>query len=179
MKNNQAGINKNFLLYQPLLERTFVVYLTDNGASEKTKANYRTDLRHFLLWMQATIRDGTPVPAESHLGFLSIISSELLANYRRYLLDHNIPVRTINRRMSSLRSFLKCCKIQGWINSNAQIEITNIQKDQKTKDSTTDTWFDHLALWGKQLEQQGASKSTIKNYTNDVESFLRWFHEKK
>lgn len=176
MNNDRLKKQKNFLSYQPFLETFFVNYLTENGASEKTKANYRTDLRHFLMWMQVTIIRTNSVADDSHVGYLSIISTDMLANYKHFLLEKNIPVGTINRRLSSLRSFIKCCKTNGWISSNTVIEIQNVNQNYEGNNHKQNTWFLKLAEWEKQLERQGASKSTIKNYIRDVEVFLHWIH---
>ncbi len=178
MSNELAKTHKNFLIYQPFLEKSFVMYLTENGASVKTKANYRTDLRHFFMWMQLSVIKSSSIVADSHVGYLSIISSDLLAAYRQFLLEKNIPVGTINRRLSTLRSFLRCCKKNGWINSNAQIEIFNVKTSKTNGITDSETWFSRLVQWERQLEKQGASKSTVKNYMRDVESFLHWFHAK-
>ncbi len=170
MRNNCGGNLSNVPDYQAILEHSFIDFLTAGGASEKTRNNYRSDLRHFVGWTMLTIISrGLPNP-QTHVDFVNLLTPELLASYKLYLMDNQIPVATINRRLSTIRIFSKAAMHFGWTNQNPTASLTNLVGVQKTFNS-----FDEIILhWKQDLEQQGASKSTIKNYLTDVRKFLEW-----
>ena len=41
----------NVLNYQALFDQEFSMFLQEQGASVKTKTNYRMDIRHFFAWI--------------------------------------------------------------------------------------------------------------------------------
>jgi len=167
-------MSSNALDYQSFLEQHFVAFLTEQGASEKTRNNYRSDLRHFLAWTTLTIASRRFQRPSSHQELLGSISPDLLQNYKFYLIKNNVPTATINRRLSTIRMFFRCCLSYGWTANNPTVTITNIAHAPHPQDQTKQI----LAQWKKDLDQQGASKSTIKNYVTDVRKFLE-FVEKK
>ena len=164
-------MSSNALDYQAILEHAFIDFLTADGASEKTRNNYRSDLRHFMGWTIFTIISrGFPTP-QTHLDFIKLINADLLMNYKLYLLDNKIPAATINRRLSAIRMFFRCCLSYGWTANNPTITITNVAGVPHPQENKMQQI---LAHWRKDLEQDGASKSTIKNYLTDVRKFLEW-----
>jgi len=175
MRNNCGIISSNALDYQAFLEKHFVVFLTEQGASEKTRNNYRSDLRHFLAWITLTIASRRlPMPS-SHQELLGSISPDLLQNYKFYLVKNNVSAATINRRLSTIRMFFRCCLSYGWTANNPTVTMSNIVNTIHPQNNPMNQILSH---WKKDLEQEGASKSTIKNYVIDVRKFLE-FVEKK
>ncbi len=170
MRNYCGVISSNALNYQVILEQSFIEFLTGQGASEKTRNNYRSDLRHFVGWTMLTIiSTGLPNPT-THLDFVHLISPDLLHNYKLYMVENTIPTATINRRLSTIRMFFRCCLTHGWITHSPAETLINIRDDHKNNAPLSAI----LTHWKQDLEKEGASKSTIKNYLTDVRKFLEW-----
>lgn len=168
MRNNCGIISSNVLDYQAILEHTFIDFLTAGGASEKTRNNYRSDLRHFIGWTMLTIVSRNYPTPQTHVDFVQLISADLLQNYKLYLLENRIPAATINRRLSTIRMFIRAAIEEGWIVQNPALTLSNVAEPKH------DTIRDILTHWQHDLEAEGASKSTIKNYLTDVRKFLEW-----
>ena len=79
------------------LLKDYQKYLDSQRLSKFTIKNYISDVRQFLIW----IVDNYPVPK----AIPPSITTELLKKYRLSLIKRKIPGRTINRHLSSLRSF--------------------------------------------------------------------------
>ncbi|MEK7544274.1 MAG: site-specific integrase [Patescibacteria group bacterium] len=124
-----------FSKYQPLLETTFEEFLTHQGTSLVTRKNYRMDIRQFLAWLEDAISPAKRSQIDSHQTLLKTISEELLETYKRDQLLTKTPQATINRRLSTVRAFLKCAVTQGWLTENPADGLTNI----KSKEPTTKT----------------------------------------
>lgn len=101
--------------YQAFMERIFLGYLLEQGASEKTRRNYRTDVRHFFGWMEA-----------SRVHSLVAVNHETLEAYKRSHTDAHVPISTLNRRLSALRMFFRCAMKEGWITENPMDAVPNI-----------------------------------------------------
>lgn len=171
MRDNCGIISSNVLDYQVILEQHFITFLTEQGASKKTRNNYRSDLRHFIGWTMLTMASsGAPSP-HTHLEFVSNITPDVLTGYKLYLTENKIPASTINRRLSAIRIFCRSCHVYGWINENPAIALANIATKQTDVHNSLEKMLLH---WKADLQQEGASKSTIKNYATDVKLFLRW-----
>lgn len=162
----------NVAYYQSILESSFLIFLQKQGASKKTLDNYRTDLKHFTLWAIDTILQAHGAIPPTHYAFLGHISADFLERYKAYLTSRETPSSTTNRRLSTIRMFLCCCLAHGWIQTNPSDDVRNIRT---TKKPDAQSGSDNLlSLWSADLVRDGASKSTVKNYTNDVKKFLEW-----
>ena len=170
MRNNCGANLSNALDYQAILESSFIEFLTADGASEKTRNNYRSDLRHFIGWTMLTIVSRGYSAPQTHLEFIKLMTPDLLQNYKLYLLENKIPAATINRRLSTLRIFVRMVMERGWMRNNPILTLVNIADKQKSTNDVEEI----LLHWKHDLEQEGASKSTIKNYLIDVRKFLEW-----
>lgn len=115
---------------------------------------------------------GVPSP-HTHLEFVGNITADALNNYKLYLTENKIPASTINRRLSAIRMFFHSCHVYGWIDQNPAITLTNVATKQINADPR-DPLEKMLLHWKADLQQEGASKSTIKNYATDVRKFLEW-----
>lgn len=172
MRNNCGISLSNVLHYQAILEQSFTDFLTAEHTSEKTRNNYCSDLRHFLGWAVGTITSRHTSIPQSHIAFIQLITTDFVNNYKLYLLSQAAPRSTINRRLSTIRIFFRCCTKEGWINKNPANSISNILSSPPHR--SNDLFETMLLHWKSDLEREGASKSTIKNYTTDVKQFLEW-----
>lgn len=125
--------------FQPLFETTFEEYLLHQGASPITRKNYRADLGQFLGWTNEVIASTAPTALDSHQSFLRTISPELLERYKREQSINKTPVATINRRLSTVRAFMKCAGLQGWITQNPAEGLLNVKEGSTTSIPTTST----------------------------------------
>lgn len=105
---------------------------------------------------------------------LKHVNPKVLNSYKDYLLSNNTPLKTINRRFSSLRRFGQFCKSQNWFPStplgmNPFETLKNISLNQPFPEDKH-----HLSEYRNELWKKGASKLTIKNYLADIKQFLGW-----
>lgn len=151
------------------IKKSFIEYLDSLGLSKKSHKNYRSDLNHFSGWVILKIRSfGSYV--ENLTEAVPFLSKSLILEYNNYLSENNIPVKTINRRFSTLRHFAKFLTAQNLVDENFMDGIENVSIIDKTKLNALPI----LTEYKSYLEAKKASPSTIKNYTSDVRQFLNW-----
>lgn len=168
---NSFEINwSNLANYQAFLETEFSEFLNQQGAAAKTRKNYRTDLRHFFSWTILTIQSSQNHLVTSPSDFLFLLTPRFLENYRRFLIVNRISRNTINRRLSTIRAFIRCCLQRGWLKDNPTLMLQNLPGVK----SPTNPWQEILELFVADLRRSGASKGTIKNYSSDVKRFFTW-----
>ncbi|WP_084505039.1 tyrosine-type recombinase/integrase [Acetobacterium malicum] len=85
-----ATINESISAIQTAFEN----HLMEDGKGSATIASYTGDIKGFTLWL-----DEKKMPFDGKLTRFSITS------YRKYLLDSNYSVNTINKKINSLHSF--------------------------------------------------------------------------
>jgi site-specific recombinase XerD len=93
-----------------------------------TAKNYISDLNFFFGWLSLNINnsilDAYQIDFEQ-----SILKNrdliQLIFNYKNYLITNKLPIKTINRRLSSLRTFFSFCISQGWIKQNPAKQVAN------------------------------------------------------
>lgn len=155
------------------LSNSFKAYLKVKGASQNTVKNYLVDLNHFLAWLELTLR-GQNIALDRSLPelFSRYFEPNYLAKYKNYLVQNQLPVATVNRRLSTLRTFGGFCLSQAWIKENPAKKLTNVGLEQKTVDSRQKTKI--LEEFRSSLENEKASPMTIKNYLADIKNFLTW-----
>lgn len=76
----------------PAITSRFDDYLVSRNLSRVTRKNYLSDLRMFLVWIDAQ---------EDVLDF----SLNTIVSYRKFLQNSRLPVRSINRSLSSIRAY--------------------------------------------------------------------------
>jgi len=155
------------------LPNSFKAYLKVKGASPNTIKNYLADLNHFLAWLELTLK-GQNIALDRSLPelFIRYFEPNYLAKYKNYLVQNQLPTATVNRRLSTLRTFGSFCISQAWITENPAKKVRNISLEQKTVDSRQKTEI--LEEFKKSLEEEKASPFTIKNYLADIRNFLTW-----
>ncbi|MCJ7826017.1 site-specific integrase, partial [Patescibacteria group bacterium] len=154
--------------YQALFDLEFSIYLQQQGASEKTKKNYRMDVRHFFAWLskEHTAPAATLCPYPSR-DILNPITADVINWYKQSLSKANIPLSSVNRTLSSLRLFFQCATKKGWIEQSPMETIRNLLMKEAHKSSIKERFTAFLT------EKQTSGK-TQKNYQMDVAQFLAW-----
>lgn len=160
--------------YQAKLIAAFITFLRLEGTSIKTQKNYTTDVQHFNNWAVLTIQNTHGIIPQNHFIFLNFISSDIIEGYKAYLRSHHTPIATINRRLSALRMFFRCCVHEGFTDKNPTINIANISQSSISSDPIDQL----LAKWKSHLHTNGTPSVTVKRYTDDVKEFLAWMQKK-
>jgi len=149
---------------------SFRLYLKAQKKKENTIRNYLQDSEYFFSWLSSQTKGSSP---QTLLGDPNKISQNItvknLIAYQRFLEKNEVSPTTINRRLSSLRQLTKFFLSQGWLKENPTKKLTNISVEKKT-DKTSQI----LEKFAKALEEEGKSKTTIRNYLSDVKGFLEW-----
>jgi len=151
-------MQKGYNLYN--LEPEFKKYLFAEKISPVSLKNYLSDFRHFAGWMEFYIKANSNVGAK----FISpekrailesplqeFINEKTISEYRTYLIENNLPRKTINRRLSTVRKFCSFGISQGWLKENPGKKVSNISflssrssernehvEGSKKKDSSTE-----------------------------------------
>lgn len=152
----------NVPLYLDFLELEFDQFLLRKGISEKTRRNYKSDIRQFLSWSFFTIQSSMRVLPKTHIEFLSFVTDQTLGNYKIYLLTNRIPAATVNRRLSTIRNFFRFSEEKSFIKKNPAVTLTGISS------------INLIANFEKDLRRDGASEQTIRLYSRDIKEFFEW-----
>ena len=109
------------------LEPSFKEYLLSVNISLTSLKNYLSDFRHFSGWIignsQNVISNSN---SSASLTVESLITANNISEYKSYLVSNNIPHKTINRRLSTVRKFCIFCISQGWMKNNPAKKINNV-----------------------------------------------------
>lgn len=157
----------------------FFSHLIKNDVSLSTIKNYKSDIKHFSDWIIRSVKS-LGVFADNLTEALPFISNSTAISYLTFLESSAIPVKTINRKLSSLR------KLSGFLVENQVLhfdfvsEIKNIQISTK-KISRVETYKIEGIISDFQtfLEKEKTSKNTIKNYLSDIKQFFLWIESQK
>ncbi len=155
------------------LEAPFKLFLNSGNKriSPISINNYLSDLRHFFGWIVLTIKNrNAPIQFESddYQQILSqFLTEEIVRSYSDYLRANNIPIRTINRRLSTLRKFCSFCISQGWIKINPAKIINNVT-DRKEKPNKSDA----LSDFSNYLKKTEQDQNVIRSLLEDVKEFF-------
>lgn len=155
------------------LPKTFALYLHTQGFSAITVRNYLCDLRHFLGWMELSLRgQNLPFTLEEPQLLGQYFNQDLVEKYKSYLACNQLPISTINRRLSTLRTFAQFCLSQAWITENPTKQLGNLS--DKRLSEKDDGAQKILSEFKNYLEAQKTSSNTIKNYLADIREFLNF-----
>ncbi|KKQ24141.1 MAG: Collagen triple helix repeat-containing protein, partial [Candidatus Roizmanbacteria bacterium GW2011_GWC1_37_12] len=119
-------MEKGYNLYN--LEPQFKKFLTAGNVSPITLKNYLSDFRHFAGWLDFYIKANPNVGSIHESTLQDFINEKMISEYRSYLVENNLPHKSINRRLSTLRKFCSFCISQGWIKENPAKKISNISR---------------------------------------------------
>lgn len=123
---------------------SFADYLISQQVSHSTYKNYLSDIRYFFKW-QDDLKINDPLTPSS------------VTSYRDHL--SLLPITTANRKLSALRKY---CNF-----SNVHVSVSNLSP-LPPKDPQKNI----LHQFAKDLKNEGASPTTIKNYLSDTKKFL-------
>lgn len=148
-------------------EALFKKFLLAENVSLPTLKNYLSDFRHFGGWwifklkvqnVQLNVEEGQQIQ------LVSRITSDLVEEYKMYLIQNNLPVSTINRRLSTVRKFCSFCISQGWMKENPAKKIANFQSEN-TKNL--------LKEFENDIAKEGENEKTVKHIVADITEFLQ------
>jgi site-specific recombinase XerD len=151
----------------------FKLYLKSQAVSPATIKNYLSDFNHFWGWLILTLKKKlisfnllNPATIVAHL------TPEIISEYKSFLLSNQVPVKTVNRRLSTLRQFGQFCLSQSWLTTNPTKGVGNVGLE-KTEDKRQKT-EKILDQFKNSLEKEKVSPITTKNYLSDLRHFLSW-----
>lgn len=175
------------------LPAVFETYLLTKGSSRITIKNYLSDLNHFLGWLELTLRSqNLPFSLDDPEYVIRYFNFLTVNKYRNFLVGNELPAKTINRRLSTLRNLASFAISQGWIKENPtkgilnQLSNTNKEKLMKLTDEGLTVQSsnkpmimgdsDLLDKFKQSLGKENTSPNTIKNYLSDIRKFLNWLY---
>jgi len=154
------------------MENEFNKYLRNLGLSANTHKNYRSDISHFTGWIILKIRTfGSYV--ETLTEAIPFISHDLVSEYKAYMTENSTPVKTVNRRLSTLRHLSKFLVASQIIDEDFMSGIENSIEFKEVKEARMS---DHPSIgeFRSYLESEKISPNTIKNYLSDIHQFMEW-----
>lgn len=178
-KANYSSLSSSFSSEIINIIFDFKKYLLLQKISSGSLRSYLSDVRFFLNWLFNFLKEKhIDLTVEKNLtstlnlppSVLSFINEPVVEAYKNFLIKSNTPLKTINRRFSSLRKFGIFCQSQKWCSLLVFDTLKNIPAEEKP--FPEDSY--HLEEFRINLWKDRASKATIKNYLNDVKQFLVW-----
>lgn len=114
-----------------ILEALFADHLNAENISAVSRKNYRSDIKYFLNWLYIYLKphslvssEGVPMNSYIEL-FITHASAQLIEQFKEYLVNGQIPLKTINRRLSAVRRFFRFCVHRGILGSNPAVGVQN------------------------------------------------------
>jgi site-specific recombinase XerD len=114
---------------------------------------------------------GTYIDELSEL--VPFLSPNIAHEYKDFMVENSLPLKTINRRLSTLRHLSKFLTSSQIIDLDFTGGIQNtgiIHEKSLVPASLIDSFSSHL-------EAQKISRNTIKNYQSDIRQFLAWLEK--
>lgn len=151
-----------------LTSDAFEEFLEREGASLKTRTNYRSDVKNFLAYIISTNPDGN-VRIASPQDLLTRFTPQSIENYKTSELTNRTPISTINRRLSAIRAFARFAIDKHWIILNPADSVPNL-KDADSADSSPY----HLNQYREFLRSQGKNDLVVTEAVSDINNFVTW-----
>lgn len=120
--------------------------------------NYISDVKYFFGWISTT-RTADISPA-------AVLTPASLEEFKSFLLANHLPTRTINRRLSSLRSFCEFLISQNIIHTDPSRHIRNYSNKAPAE-------ADVLGKFLVSLRAQGVSNDDLAQVHTDVQEFIQ------
>lgn len=150
----------------------FKSYLANEGVAPVSVINYIIDLRNFFEWFILRLKTAQIKFNEDKAPDLaSLITKEAVIDYKNFLLNNSTPIKTINRRLSTLRKFGTFSVSQFWLKNNPAKEISNAGTRPITYPTTQELLLQEFKT---DLEIEHVNPLTINNYLADTKQFLRF-----
>jgi site-specific recombinase XerD len=151
------------------LSKQFKNYLLQNtNINVNSLKYYLSDISHFKAWFILKIR-ASGVFAETFIEAIPFINKHAANEYYQYLLQNNIPPKTINRRLSTLRHLARFFLLSQVLNFDFMTGISNVSLGENKADDMS-----VIEEFGMFLKDEKVSSNTHKNYMSDVKQFYAW-----
>lgn len=163
-------------LNNDLTVKNFLEKLLNDGKSKVSVKNYKSDLSHFLSWSILKLKSFGSY-AENILEIIPFINKDFFNEYKSYMAENKIKAKTINRRLSTLRSFSRFLVSINALDQDFTDGIQNVGLKESSAVRLKDA--DIVSRFRESLtSDKKVSDNTIKNYVSDVKSFLNWTNRK-
>ncbi len=144
------------------LELNFRIYLSAVKKMRPVSVkNYLSDIRHFIGWTSSGAAQFESDQPEI------IMVPDNLEKYRLYLTSSNLPLKTINRRLSTLRSFCEFLISQNILQSNPSKLLRN---QGAHIEASTSTSFENQFI--SSLESLKLPKQELDVIKSDINEFI-------
>lgn len=173
MHDNVINSHKQYNLSN--LEPQFKRYLAAvNKLSSVSVKNYLSDYRYFVGWFNTHADDlSLSLQGSSAIELLSGIDENVIESYKDYLISENLPFRTVNRRLSSLRKFFSFAVSQQWVSSNPAKQVTNVPKKiTKGHTGSLSTVDVLVSSFVSDLTSEGLDAQYISHAEKDIYEFF-------
>jgi site-specific recombinase XerD len=153
-----------------MLQTDFENYLKSLGISSKSHKNYRSDLSHFFGWVILRLKSkGTQIQDLSEV--VPFLGNGLGVDYKTFMFEKKVPVKTVNRRLSTLRHFSKFLLTSEITDFDFMENIANLSLTTPKNNLGSHPLIDDFEGF---LEAEKVSRNTIKNYLSDIRQFMIW-----
>lgn len=164
-------MGKQYNLYN--FEALFKEYLLAGNTKPVSIKNYLSDFRHFIGWLTFKLNlnsSSLNEPEEKYNSpviVASLMSKELIKEYQSYLSLNAIPIKTINRRLSTMRKFCSFCISQGWIEENPAKQVINskLERSFTLENSIIDEYRAHL-------QEDGQNNQNVTEHIKNIKNLL-------
>lgn len=162
------------IIYDQIIE-SFLKDLKASGLSLNSIRFYKSDIFSFVSWIKKELRN-TGIFVDTFSDILPFVKTSFAESYKKYLQSSHSPSQTINRKLSAIRKFSLFLYSQEILPLDFAKNLQNIpglKRNNNTRlGSITESFKKHL-------EENKASKNTIKNYLADINHFLNWLELKQ
>jgi site-specific recombinase XerD len=151
------------------LTESFSSYLESLGISSISLRNYFSDVFHFSAWFQLKLNSlGMKIQNLSEA--VPFLNSTFVVEYRNYLVHNKSSIKTINRRLSTLRHLSRFLILSQILNFDFMEGLSNMD----VFSGRNLLAYPLLAQFEKHLKEENISHNTIKNYLSDIKHFISW-----
>ncbi|MBI2641514.1 site-specific integrase [Candidatus Roizmanbacteria bacterium] len=133
------------------LQALFEKRLLAENLSSVTVKNYLSDLRFFLGWINADQNS------------VNLISTKDIEEYKSFLNNSHFPIKTINRRLSTVRKFFTICLEQKLIYTNPTIGLTNVEEKPMSS-----RFASHQLISQREQDVDNKPDSVIQQYGKSI-----------
>ena len=156
--------------------KKFLNNLQDQGKSLVSIKNYKSDINHFLAWAILKLKSLGSY-ADNVIELTPFINRDFFNEYKNYMVENNIKIKTINRRLSSLRNLSDFLYSSQILDRDYMQGIQNVGIGTPTPMRVKDR--DIVERFRESLiKDENVSPNTVKNYVSDVRGFLAWIEKK-
>lgn len=103
-----------------------------------TIKNYLSDFRHFAGWL-LNQNSYELITDNQYNQLAALLTIKVIEDYKNYLTKNNVPRKTINRRLSTIRKFCSFCISQGWMKENPAKQVINVVTIRHSEVVASDT----------------------------------------